>query len=377
VTPTVPRTILLLLVALVGCLPAVPAQGAVVRLKERVEAQGPVIRLADVAEISDVDPQVVARLGAVTLQPATGKAVRVDFDLVRSRLIAHGVNLAEIEFVGRSSVATPAEARPAPRPATPIPQRVTPPVAVKGPSPQERAQAIVRDAFARRFQSSAQTEDAEYELEVQVRDEDLGAILETQPGAIRFQERALVAGGPQPLTLDLAATPAAAPRQIRVAAWLVMQPRILTVRHALPKDHVLQPLDLQWQKSEKGATGISSLAEAVGRATRKAIRPGEVLQAADLTVVALVRGGDIVSVRVSTPGVVVRRQFKAMSGGGLDEVVNLVALDDARDRIQARVTGFHEAELISTGLADAQPGSTAGPVRFVSETGPSGRGGVQ
>lgn len=367
----VPRSIAVLMVV-VGCLAAGSVQGAVVRLKDRVETTGPVIRLADVAEISDVDPLVVARLGAITLQPATGTAVRVDFDLVRSRLIAHGVNLAEIEFVGQSSVASAFEKRPE----TPIPQRVTP-AAAQGPSPQERAQEIIREAFVRRFQTSAQTEDSAYLLTVQVRDEDLDQILATPPGAIRFQERSLVAGGPQPLTLAIAATTEAPPRQVRVAAWLEPQPRILTVRHALPKDHVLQPLDLQWKKAGKDDAGISSLAEAVGRATRKAIRPGEVLQPEDLTVVALIRGGDIVSVRVSAPGVVVRRQFKAMSGGGLDEVVNLVALDDARDRIQARVTGFHEAELISARLGDGPSQSTAGPVHFVPESASTGRGGVR
>lgn len=291
-----PRTVVLLIVV-AGCLAAGSARGAVVRLKDRVETTGPVIRLADVAEISDVDPQVVARLGAITLQPSTGKPVRVDFDLIRSRLIAHGVNLAEIEFIGQSSVAS----RPENRPATPIPQRVAP-AAAQGPSPEERVQEIIREAFARRYQTSAQAEVSAYVLTVQVRDEDLDQILGTPPGAIRFEERSLVAGGPQPLTLAIGATAGTPPRQVRVAAWLEPQPRILTVRHALPRDHVLQPQDLQWKMAGKDESGISSLAEAVGRATRKAIRAGEVLQPADLTVVALIRGGDIVSVRVSAPG---------------------------------------------------------------------------
>lgn len=371
-TITAPRITAVVLAVLTGWLAAPPAAGAVVRLKDRVESPGPLIRLADVAEISDSDPQVVARLGAIALQPATGKSVRVDFDLVRSRLIAHGVNLAEIEFVGPTSVATAPEKKPV----APISLRVTP-VAATGPAPQERAQTIVREAFARRFQSQAQTEDVEYSLTVRIRDEDLPRILETPAGAIRFQERSLVEGGPQPLTLSIAATSDAAPHQIRVAAWLERQPRILTVRHPLPKDYVLQPQDLQWKKLTAGETGISSLAEAVGRATRRSIRPGDTLQPADLTVVALVRGGDIVSVRVATPGVVVRRQFKAMTGGGLDEIVNLVALDDPRERVQARVTGFHEAVLVSASVGGSQSRAAAGPVQFASDAAAAGQGGIR
>lgn len=369
---TAPRITAVVLAVLGGWLAAVPAAGAVVRLKDRIEPQGPLIRLADVAEISDSDPAVVARLGAITLQPSTGKSVRVDFNLVRSRLMAHGVNLAEIEFVGQTTVATAPEQRPA----APIPQRVTP-AAAPGPSPQERAQDVVREAFARRFRSRPQTEDLEYVLTVRVRDEDVERVLATPAGAIRFQERSLVEGGPQPLTLSIAATAETAPQQVCVAAWLERQPRILTVRHALPKDHVLQPQDLQWKKLAAGETGISSLADAVGRATRRAVRPGDTLQPADLTVVALVRGGDIVSVRVSAPGVVVRRQFKAMSGGGLDEIVNLAALDDPRERVQARVTGFHEAVLVSANGEGTQSRVAAGPVQFLPDAGAAGQGGLR
>lgn len=370
--PVSSRILVAVLAVSIGGFVAAPAQGAIIRLKDRVTPQGPLIRLADVAEISDADPAAVARLGAITLQPATGKPLRVDFDLVRSRLIAHGVNLSEIEFAGQSSVATVTETRPA----TPIPAR-TAPAEPKGPTPQERAQEILREAFARRFQGLTQTDDVGFELTVRVRDEDLPRVLETPAGAIRFQERSLVEGGPQPLTLLIAPTSETPPQLIRVAAWLERQPRILTVRHQLPRDHVLQPQDLQWIRQTDENRGISVLAEAVGRATRKALRPGDVVQPSDLTVVALVRGGDIVSVRVSAPGVVVRRQFKAMSGGGLDEVVSLVAIDDPRERIQARVTGFHEAELISAGPGSVTARQTAANMHFVPAAESAAAGGLR
>lgn len=362
---TIPRGSLLLFALLGSQMMAGPVDGAVVRLKERIEPEGALLRLADVAEISDPDPAVVARLGAVTLMPANGKTVRVDFDLIRSRLIAHGVNLAEIEFTGQNivtvSASTVVETRIiTPRTPPEIPQPKPAPVS---PSQQERAQTIIREAFERRFRN-AHTGDIDFILTTRVRDEDVARLATVPPSAIRFAERSLIEGGPQPLTLAIA-DPSGTQQEYRVAAWLERKARVLTVRHVLPKDHILQPQDLQWKPAKDGEAGIAALADAVGRATSRTVKPGETLQVADLSVVALVRGGDIVSVQVKAPGIVVRRQFKAMGAGGLDEVVTLVALDDPRERIQARVTAFHEAEMIAPSRAGSPRPAPAVEVQFV------------
>jgi flagella basal body P-ring formation protein FlgA len=83
--------------------------------------------------------------------------------------------------------------------------------------------------------------------------------------------------------------------------------------------------------------------------------------------VPLVRANDVVTVYSRVGGVSVRTLMKAREDGALGEAVALTSLD-ARGRVLARVTGYHEAEVISTGGTEA-----AGPSAVAAEPPPSRR----
>jgi len=197
-------------------------------------------------------------------------------------------------------------------------------------------------------------------------------VLAVGDGHIHFEETQLAAGGPQPLTAWW--TNADGDReQIALQAWVEAVPQTLGLKHAVPRGYVLQPADLQWVTAVEGASGLTVLAEIVGKETTRALRAGQPLQASDLAAVPLVRSGDIVTVLVRRPGMVVRRQFKATSNGALQETVTLSALDDPRIKVQAVVTGYHEATIIgSTTEPRSVIQDATGVIQFVPATNAEG-----
>lgn len=96
----------------------------------------------------------------------------------------------------------------------------------------------------------------------------------------------------------------------------------------------------------KGVVGVGSLEEVVGKEVRRSIRPGAVITSEDVQSLALVRNNDPVTVTSRAGGVSVKREMRSRGNAAKGESVTLVSLD-GRERVVARVTGYHEAEIVS------------------------------
>lgn len=386
------RSIALLSTLLIALGAFQSACAAVVEFKEHaIVDPSAVIRLRDVARVNDVDPAVRIHLEEITLAPppAAGRTVRLNFDDIRSRLLAHGVNLAQLEFRGRSQVSVSAsdilrvaatESKPAdplpPSPAKPVPamapvsqkpaplaEKMEPKVSV---SDERRAQEILESVFQREFRPADPTQ-GPLKFRCELLRDDVRRVLATPADRIRFEQAQLVAGGPQPLTAWWMSSEEPRDRQtVRLQAWVERTPLVLGVKHAIPKGYALNPADLAWIPAQKDDAGLTKLADVVGKEATRPLRAGQPLSANDIASVPLVRSNDIVTVLVRRPGIVVRREFKAQSNGALQETVNLVAIDDPRTKIQAVVTGYHEATILG---GEGEPSSViqdaTGAIQFV------------
>jgi hypothetical protein len=64
------------------------------------------VTLGDVADVRDADAEVAARLTKIVLapSPAAGNLLRLEFDAIRSRLQAQGIDVARTEFGGATCV---------------------------------------------------------------------------------------------------------------------------------------------------------------------------------------------------------------------------------------------------------------------------------
>lgn len=360
-----PKVIGLLAVAVCCAAVCRHGNGAEVVLKPTAVVEGELVQLKHIAEIRDPDTAIVEHLKAVVIgpAPAAGRDHQIGYDAVRSRLLALGFNLASLEFTGSNSVtvsrgsAPRQSTSPAPKPAeAPTPVQI-----------EDRLRAQIEAHYL-----PLRADQPTLRVKVQVHPSDLPRLNGVPADHLKFAEAGLRLGGPQPVTVHWN-DPAGQPQSTRVAVWLTSAPRVLAIRGSLPRGSIIQAADLQWSESES-ERGLKTLEAAIGHETTRNLRDGEVLQLEDLRAVPLVRTGDIVTVRIRTGALLVSRQFKSLGTGGLDETVTLAALDNPRDRVQAVVTGYHEATMSLAGtIAGNTLQDATGVIRFEQTSNGGGR----
>lgn len=346
---------------------------AVIELLDRATVEAAtVIRLKDVARVADSDADRRARLEDIILSPAppAGRTTRLTYDDIRGRLLAHGVNLIDIEMRGRSDVLvaglasgqSKASAQQETNPLRETKSRIVvepPPLSPPRISEVEhrRANELLEWAFRRDYQPLTVSPEALL-VRCECQRNDVPKVLATSRELIRFNQPQLSAGGPHAISAWWP-LPDGQHEIIPVQVWLNTAPQVLALKHSVPKGYVLHEQDLVWMTVKEHVAGLTHLADVVGKETTRALRPGQPLQAGDLAAAALVRAGDIVTVSVRRPGMVVRRHFKAVTAGGLHETVTLTPLDDPRVKVQAVVTGYHEATLGAVPLDAPTPHPSA------------------
>lgn len=338
-------------VAIASLILAGQLDAAVIDVKATVKAASGLIRLSDVAAIDAVDPQLQRQLSAVTLgpAPAPGRRQRLTQQAIRQRLLAHGVNLSEIEFTGQSVVMieSPAEAKPAPEmkaPALPLKPVAVRPFAI-GPAQTKKAEDVIQKAFHRHYKAAG-SDVGSLTLILNISDRDVPTLMTADPEMIRFVEDGLEWGGPQALTAQFPAGDGAT-QVVRVQAWLNEIPQVISLKNTIPKGQVIKDSDLMKVSAKAGESGIEHAHAIVGREAARQLHPGKPLQPGDTINVPLIRNNDVVTVRYLIPGLKVTRLFRAHGNGAAGEMVNCTALDDPREKMPVRVTGWHEAEVIS------------------------------
>lgn len=373
---------LLLCLGLESCVSA-----AVIELLDRATVEAAtVIRLKDVARVADSDADRRSQLEDVILSPAppAGRTTRLTYDDIRGRLLAHGVNLTHIEMRGRSQVLVTGLSSGQPKASVPLEmhiQQETKPRVVAEPPPvspprvseleHRRANELLEWAFRRDYQPLTMPPEALL-VRCECQRHDVPKVLATSRELIRFNQPQLSAGGPHAISAWWP-LPDGQHEVIPVQVWLKTAPQVLALKHPVPKGYVLLEEDLVWMTVKDNVAGLTRLADVVGKETTRALRPGQALQAGDLAATALVRAGDIVTVSVRRPGMVVRRHFKAVTAGGLHETVTLTPLDDPRIKVQAVVTGYHEATLGAVPPDSSTPPPSAAAARVpASAVGPGG-----
>lgn len=337
------------------------AEAVLIRLKPSVTVSAPVVRLGDVADIQDADAEMAARLSAVTLSPAPGvaRSLRLEFEAIRGRLVAQGVNVGAIEFSG-SSVVTVTVAQEVVVP----PKKGAPPPVSEGI--QKRLDTLIVAAIGKYLRQAA-PQLGNVAISTNLTPEQSALLVAC--GYAKYQ----VSGGADPWSgvqiFDLRFVDRQGePHQLEINCQVTPHPRVLVLKHDVRPGHVLAAEDFAWQQLEPlkaGAAGINRLELAAGQETTRALRAGEPIGTDDLRPIPLIRRGDIVTVLSRRQGITVRMEAKAQGDGSAGQPVTLVSLD-GRQKLYARVTGYHEAEVTrSPGSPAAIPGDPPG-IKFLS-----------
>lgn len=326
------------------------AAAAVVRFRATAEVTDSVVRLADVAEILEADSGTTAAWGqfVVAPAPAPGGTAVLECAAIRARLLALGMNLAAVDFIGSSRITV----RHVPGDAAAI---CLPAARVSAASADDRQRAEQRLAVAiRTYLRQRDPELGPFDVALQLEPHDVPAVLGS------MDERVEVGGGgppwdaPQVFTVRLQGGPGG-PGEIAVRGVIEERPQVVTVRYDVPAGVVLGPADLTLTEVGSTAGVLRRPEEVIGKETTTRLRSGRPIRQHDVQPVALVRAGDIVTVIARQEGVTVRRQMKARNTAALGETVSLTGLD-GRQKLAAIVSGPREAEVPPAAGAPAPSG---------------------
>ena len=327
---------------------------AIVRFHETATIENAVVTLGDIADVTDVDPTLTKKLQETVLGPAPAPGTEKHFRFIdmRARLRAVGINLADLEFSGHSvvRVQTPkvTQAAVVLEPITRIQQTA----ASRAPSPREIEQAETRLIQAVRETIHHRWPELQLDtVNVSIVPSSVSLADSHALHTFMRQESIQLTGWQGPVDTPQVLTETTTdsqgePVRLTIQCQIQIQPFVLTVAESVPRGHILQASDLKWVQSLSHEQAITVPENIVGRQTKRAIRHGEAIETKDLERVLLVRSRDIVTVTVRSGGISVRREMKSLSDGGLDDPITVMSLT-GQDRLTARVTGVHTAEIPS------------------------------
>lgn len=336
---------------------------AIIHFKPNAVISSKVVTLGDVANVLDADASTIDSLNKIVIAPAPGAGgqTRLEFADIRSRLQATGVNLSETEFRGASSIVVQVAG------GNSFERGRTNGTALK--LQRERTEKLLSEVIRASF-AKIDSASAALAVAAKVEDKDVALLL---PALVNSQVE--VSGADPRNTEEQTIAVHYNDRrgnhlETKARCRVSPHPQILAARYTIPAGHILREVDVVWRQAESADGVVIRLEDALNRETKRIIRQAEPIRTSDIHAVPLVRANDIVTVVSRRGRVAIRSEMKARTEGSLGETVTLASLK-GQDAILARVTGLHEAEVIT---ADAQPADTlqdaTGRIEFRGEKNP-------
>ncbi len=314
------------------------------------------ILLRDIATVRASDAAVMTRLEHVVLAPAPapGRRMRLDFAEIRSRLEASGVPANELNYSGSSVVVVAsADVR--------LPLKVTshemPKARPVAPGQIKRAEQIMTDAV-RRSMHDRHTEKPSMFVEVMVDPADARTVL-TSAGK-GFEVGAINPKSTEPQIVQVAYQDAQGqPARLQVHCIVAERPQVPVLAHSVSRGDVIHESDLAWLPVDSTNELLTRPDEIVNKEAKRSLHGNQPIKADDVRNVPLVRANDIVTGIWRSGSIRITGQFKAKGDGGLGDVITIVKLN-GQDKLTARVTDVHEAEIVSADAAKSTANGTDG-----------------
>ncbi len=330
------------------------AHAVEIRFQSKATLKTSMVRLGEIAQLSNGNEQELAKLSQVVLMPGPtpGNQSRIDFQMVRSRLQALGVNLSQVQFSGSSVVLVTREGGNIKKINRYQMNRPKPTLSMK-----KKANELISTALEQYLRGQGVSL-ATQKVETQIEEADIALVISGKTSGYKIE------GGSAPWEkgqyfVAKFQDHRQEVQQVRFAARVVSKSKLWVTRFALPRGHIIKPNDLVLQQDNIGNAPVVRYEDIIGTETTRAIRQDKQVTLKDVRAVPLVRSNDIVTVTSRVGGISVRQQMKARGNAARGQMVTLVSLD-GRQMLQAKVTAFHEAEIVGSQTKIQNFGETTG-----------------
>lgn len=333
------------------------AEAAIVRIKGSAMVDRAIIRLEDVAEVFEDDAETLSRLKAVTIEPAPipGAQRRLSLQQITERLRAHAVDLASIEFSGRTvvlvgrnapvaQVQTTVVAVDSDKHATqwassktkpdfrPIVQAATSEPAAPQVKQENRSLRLtskeIRDAEKLVFDlvKTHMTEQAANwgapRISVHVPTTVVPKLLDAPIGGLRIAEGKKISEKTFAVSIEIK-NEFGKCEVITVTADIVKRPKVVVTTRALPIGHIISEKDVRLEEVDVAQRDATDLEQVVGKETKASLRVGQRMAVDCVAEPTLIRRGERIKGEVIVGAIRVVQEFKALRDGRLNEVLEM------------------------------------------------------
>jgi len=321
---------------------ALPAAATEICFRSNATVSGPTVTLKDVATVTGGDTATVARLERIVLAPAPapGRASRLDFESIHSRLEATGLATVDTNFSGSTVVVVSAT-----QPVVPVVKKPTHKTHKNVSAAQVRRAEKVLTQSVRQSLRSKSREASKWFLDVVVDPSDAPIVLASATEGFEFG--AIDPTNVNPQNVDVRGFDSQG-RSVRFQIQCVVseKPQLPVLSHSMSSGEVIREDDLGWKQVDNTEGFLTKVEEIVGKEAKKGLHADDPLRADDVRTIPLVRSNDIVTGIWQKGGIRIMEQFKAKSDGGKGDVIALIQLT-GREQVLGRVTDVHEAMIVS------------------------------
>jgi flagella basal body P-ring formation protein FlgA len=280
------------------------AQGAtraVIRVKGSATVRGTEIFLRDVAQIQTPDRSLAEQLGALPIgqAPLPGLSRTFDPDLIMIKFRQYKIDTAGIQMESPKSVVILGEHR----------------VVSSGEIFEAAKRSVLKDR------------DGEFER-VTVRADTLPPDLVVPPGEVELKARprlASVGVGSIPVVVE-AWVDGRLYRVVSLSVKLSLFREVVVANHPLPRHAVVRVADVRLERRDISVLShkpLNDLTLVVGRRTTRMLAYGDVVASDAVELPPLIRKGDVVTLMVESPGLLITAKGVAQEEGRAGQLVRV------------------------------------------------------
>ena len=340
------------------------AHATVVRLRSEVAAETTLISLGDIAEILETDEATAVKLKKITIAPApaAGRPLKITIERIRRELTLRGVDQTGILFIGPSeSLVTHGH----------VESKST-----NKTKPQTREIKNVQNLLSTSIKNYVLYHAPELgSVQIVIPAEQM-QVLASQFQLVRSVQ---VQGGQLPWTgvqkfqISFSDSQGAI-RNIPLICEVNIKQRALALKMGLPRGKVIHEDDLVFIELDDTSNTdryFSKMEDLVGTETKRNILAQRPVRPDDVRQIPLVKRGDIVSVYARVGSVNVMRYCTSLGDGTKGQLITLTPID-SKEKLTARVIGYHQAEIPSDTIRQPAPVNLplqSQPVQTMNQTG--------
>jgi len=165
------------------------------------------------------------------------------------------------------------------------------------------------------------------------------------------------------VTFELPGSAAARRQSLRYTGSVSETFEAMVPARPIAAGEVLKASDLtvaRRPKSEFAANVVTEAAQAVGRSSRRALRPGQAIRAAELVKTEIVQRNESVAITYEVPGIMLTLRGQALEAGAQGDVINVINVQ-SKKTIRATVVGPGHVTVTSTAARVATNATNATP----------------